>query len=70
MQQTFQQFLLEHPDGKLGPRAFREMMAKALPRRDASRMEKHVFRSVEADGRGNIYFTLLPYKLIFSLSSG
>ena len=42
---TFQTFLEEHPDGKFDKKEFSAMMQKAMPQKDASKMEKHIFRS-------------------------
>merc|ERR1719187_352966 len=36
------------------PKDFREMMSKALPKKDASKMEKHVFRIYDANSDGTI----------------
>merc|ERR1712018_1038855 len=33
------------------------MMKKALPKKDAKKMEKHIFRMYDIDGSGNIEFT-------------
>ena len=44
VKETFESFIAEHPNGKLKPKDFREMMAKAVPKKDAAKMEKHVFR--------------------------
>ena len=41
---TFNTFIADHPNGKLMPKDFRQMMQKALPKKDATKMEKHVFR--------------------------
>lgn len=43
---TFASFIADHPNGKLMPKDFRQMMQKALPKKDASKMEKHVFRFI------------------------
>ena len=42
---TFQTFLEEHPDGKFDKKEFSAMMQKAMPQKDAAKMEKHIFRS-------------------------
>ena len=44
VRQTFDSFIADHPNGKLMPKDFRQMMQKALPKKDATKMEKHVFR--------------------------
>ena len=42
---TFKSFLEQHPDGKFDKKEFSAMMQKAMPKKDASKMEKHIFRS-------------------------
>eukprot|EP00092_Neocalanus_flemingeri_P025352 GFUD01027487.1.p1 GENE.GFUD01027487.1~~GFUD01027487.1.p1 ORF type:complete len:222 (-),score=61.18 GFUD01027487.1:417-1058(-) len=63
----FDNFVAVHPDGKLKPKEFREMMAKALPKKDASKMEKHVFRIYDSNNDGVIDFT--EFMLIFFIMS-
>ena len=46
VRQTFNSFIADHPNGKLLPKDFRQMMKKALPKKDATKMEKHVFRFI------------------------
>merc|ERR1719228_3206943 len=60
-------FVTDHPDGKMRPKDFREMMEKALPKKDASKMEKHVFRIYDSNNDGYIDFT--EFMLIFFLMS-
>jgi len=54
---TFTTFLKEHPDGKFTKGEFSDMMAKAMPKKDAKKMEKHIFRMYDTDGKGGIDFT-------------
>merc|ERR1712228_209723 len=49
------------------PKDFREMMSKALPKKDASKMEKHVFRIYDSNNDGYIDFT--EFMLIFFIMS-
>jgi len=67
VKQSFDSFVTEHPDGKMKPKDFREMMAKALPKKDASKMEKHVFRIYDSNNDGYIDFT--EFMLIFFIMS-
>jgi len=67
VKQSFDAFVTEHPDGKMKPKDFREMMAKALPKKDASKMEKHVFRIYDSNNDGYIDFT--EFMLIFFIMS-
>ena len=46
---------------------FREMMAKAVPKKDARKMEKHVFRMYDSDKDGFIDFT--EFMLVFHIMS-
>merc|ERR1712123_457350 len=64
---AFNAFIAEHPNGKMKPKDFREMMSKALPKKDASKMEKHVFRLYDANNDGFIDFT--EFMLIFFIMS-
>ena len=41
---TFESFLRKNPDGKFDKKEFRAMMQKAMPQKNASKMEKHIFR--------------------------
>ena len=42
--EMFDSFIAEHPNGKMKPRDFGDLMSKALPEKDVPKMEKHVFR--------------------------
>ena len=48
----FENFIKEHPDGKMKPKDFGEMMNKALPGKGAGKMKKHVLRMFESDSQG------------------
>jgi len=67
VKEAFNAFVAEHPNGKMKPKDFREMMSKALPKKDASKMEKHVFRIYDANNDGYIDFT--EFMLIFFIMS-
>ena len=67
VEESFNAFIAEHPNGKMKPKEFREMMAKAVPKKDASKMEKHVFRIYDANNDGVIDFT--EFMLIFFVMS-
>jgi len=64
---AFDSFVAEHPNGKMKPKDFREMMSKALPKKDASKMEKHVFRIYDSNNDGYIDFS--EFMLIFFIMS-
>ena len=65
VKESFDAFLAEHPNGKLKPKDFREMMTKAVPKKDAAKMEKHVFRMYDSDKDGFIDFT--EFMLLFHI---
>merc|ERR1712129_569840 len=56
IRQAFDDFVTVHPDGKMRPKDFRKLMAKALPKQDVSKMEKHVFRIYDTNNDGYIDF--------------
>merc|ERR1711881_630781 len=67
VREAFNNFITEHPNGKMKPKDFREMMSKALPKKDASKMEKHVFRIYDSNNDGYIDFS--EFMLIFFIMS-
>merc|ERR1711910_1718 len=67
VKEAFDAFIAEHPNGKMKPKDFREMMSKALPKKDASKMEKHVFRIYDSNNDGYIDFS--EFMLIFFIMS-
>ena len=54
---NFDAFLAEYPNGKMKPKVFCEMMTKVMPKEDAGKMEKHVFRVYDANNDGVVDFT-------------
>merc|ERR1712033_14825 len=64
---AFDSFVAEHPNGKMKPKDFREMMGKALPKKDASKMEKHVFRIYDSNNDG--YIDFIEFMVIFHIMS-
>jgi len=67
IKEAFEIFLEEHPDGRMKPKDFNEMMTKALPKKDASKMQKHVFRIYDTDNNG--YIDFIEFMLIFHIMS-
>ena len=67
VKESFDAFIAEHPNGKMKPKDFREMMGKAVPKKDASKMEKHVFRMYDSDKDGFIDFT--EFMMVFHIMS-
>ena len=56
VRENFDAFIAEYPDGKMRPKVFRDMMTKVMPKKDASKMEKHVFRVYDENGDGFVDF--------------
>ena len=54
---SFNDFVKKHLDGKIKPKDFHQMMSRALPRKDATKMEKNVFRLYDTNNDGCIDFT-------------
>ena len=52
----YEDFLAKNPKGKMGREAFRKLMSQSLPKKDISKMEKHVFRIYDCDTDGFINF--------------
>merc|ERR1712076_84005 len=67
VREAFNAFVEEHPKGKMKPKDFREMMAKAMPKKDASKMEKHVFRIYDSNNDG--YIDFIEFMVIFHIMS-
>ena len=67
VRESFEAFLAQHPNGELKKKDFREMLVKAVPKSDAKKMEKHVFRMYDSDDDGFIDFT--EFMLVFHIMS-
>jgi len=65
VKEAFNAFVADHPNGKMKPKDFREMVSKALPKKDASKMEKHVFRIYDANNDG--YIDFVEFMLIYHI---
>merc|ERR1712033_131074 len=65
---TFNAFVAEHPNGKMKPKDFREIMSSALPKKDACKMEKHVFRIYDANNDG--YVDFVEFMVVYIIMSG
>jgi len=65
----FEAFLKDHPNGKLRKKHFREMISQALPAKDSSKLESHVFRIYDTNGDG--YIDFVEFMVVFyCLSDG
>ena len=69
VRESFNAFIAEHPNGKMKPKDFREIMSSALPKKDASKMEKHVFRVYDINNDGHVDFVEFMV-VYFILSEG
>merc|ERR1711872_1157503 len=67
VREHFDAFVAEHPNGKMKKKDFREMMSKALPKKDASKMEKHVFRIYDTNNDG--YIDFVEFMVVFYIMS-
>merc|ERR1712055_1282585 len=62
VRESFEAFKEQHPNGKMKPKDFREMMAKAM-----SKKEKHVFRIDDSNNDG--YIDFIEFMVIFHIMS-
>merc|ERR1711935_461122 len=67
VRESFNSWVAERPNGKMKPKDFREMMSKALPSKDASKMEKHILRIYDANNDG--YIDFMEFMIIFHIMS-
>merc|ERR1711973_739378 len=67
VREYFEAFKTEHPNGKMKKKDFREMMSKALPKKDASKMEKHVFRIYDTNNDG--YIDFVEFMVVYYIMS-
>jgi len=67
VREQFDAFVAEHPNGKMKKKDFREMMQKAMPKKDASKMEGHVFRIYDTNNDGVIDF--IEFMVVFYIMS-
>ena len=67
VKKAFEAFVSEHPNGKMKPADFKKMMTAAMPKKDAGKMEKHVFRIYDSNNDG--YIDFVEFMLIFHIMS-
>jgi len=63
----FDAFVKDHPDGKLRKKDFRDMVSQAIPKQDAEKVEKHVFRIYDTNGDG--YIDFVEFMVVFYVLS-
>ena len=56
VEEQYNNFIKEYPDGKIDPNGFRIMMQKCFPDQDIERLEKHIFRMYDINKDGKIDF--------------
>merc|ERR1712083_24521 len=67
VREAFDSFVAEHPNGRMKPKDFTAMMSQALPKKDASKMEKHVFRAYDTNNDG--YIDFVEFMVIYYIMS-
>ena len=67
VKEAFDSFIAEHPNGRMKPKEFTRMMSQALPKKEASKMEKHVFRAYDTNNDG--YIDFVEFMVIFYIMS-
>ena len=67
VKKAFDSWVAEHPNGKMKPADFKKMMSAAMPKKDAGKMEKHVFRIYDTNNDG--YIDFVEFMVIFHIMS-
>jgi len=67
VRQSFEHFVAAHPNGRMKKGDFKEMMEMALPRKDAKKLENHMFRLYDTNDDGSIDFT--EFMLVYLIMS-
>ena len=65
---AFESFVKEHSKGQMKPKDFRALMSSALPKKDASKMEKHVFRIYDTNNDGHVDF--VEFMVVYTIMAG
>ena len=65
VKKAFDSWVSEHPNGKMKPADFKKMMSAAMPKKDAGKMEKHVFRIYDSNNDG--YIDFVEFMVIFHI---
>ena len=67
VREAFKSFVNDHPKGTMKPADFNEMIKRALPSVDASKLGKHVFRVYDTNNDGVIDF--IEFMVIYHVMS-
>jgi len=65
----YQNFLTQHPDGRISRKSFHEMMKECYPGTDTEKLEKHIFRMYDTNDDGHIDFREFMI-VLYIMSSG
>jgi len=57
VKESFENFIQKHPNGKMRPKDFGEIMSTALPTKDADKLTKHAFRIYDLNNDGFVDFS-------------
>jgi len=56
IEQQFQVFITNHPDGKISKKSFKTMMKACYPGANVDKLTKHIWRMYDANNDGSIDF--------------
>lgn len=65
----YQNFLSQHPDGRISKKSFHEMMKECYPGTDTEKLERHIFRMYDTNDDGHIDFREFMI-VLYIMSSG
>jgi len=65
----YQNFLSQHPDGRISKKSFHEMMKECYPGTDTEKLERHIFRMYDVNDDGHIDFREFMI-VLYIMSSG
>ena len=68
VKEAYDSFIEGHPNGKMKKEDFAKMMAQALPKNDACKMEEHYFRMYDTNNDG--YIDFVEFMVIFHIMDG
>ena len=66
IEQQFQVFITNHPDGKISKKSFKTMMKACYPGANVEKLTKHIWRMYDSNNDGSIDFRELMMVLFIS----
>jgi len=69
VESQYQNFLTQHPDGRISRKSFHDMMKDCYPGTDTEKLEKHIFRMYDKNDDGHIDFREFMI-VLYIMSSG